>query len=179
MLKKIVVIMAHPNMEASVLNKNIKKELSEVENIVYKDLTSLYGDFKIDIEKEQDDIKDADKIVFQFPMQWYSSPAILKQYVDEVFSYGFVYEVDENGIFQALSLKGKEFQMIVTMGAQKESFEGEGRLSTKECLNAFSYTAKMLGMNECEASFFYGAAYGEYSEHEYLKMSEQLKENIL
>ena len=179
MLKKIVVIMAHPNMETSVLNKRIKTELVEVENIVYKDLTSLYGDFKIDIEKEQKDIVDADKIVFQFPMQWYSTPSILKQYIDDVFSYGFVYEVDKDGLFQALSLKGKEFQMIATLGAKEESFIGEGRLSTKECLNALSYTAKMLGMRELEPCFFYGAAYGEYSEQEYLDMSEKLKENIL
>jgi len=171
--------MAHPNMEESILNTRIKKELEGAEHIVYKDLTSLYSDFKIDIKKEQEDLSDASKIVFQFPMHWYNSPAILKQYVDEVFSYDFAYEIDRNGVFQDLALKDKEFQLLVTVGSREKSFQGEGRLSAKECLNSYSYTAKMLGMKELEPCFFYGAVYDMYTEEDFLKMSQKLKEIIL
>jgi len=178
MTNKTVIIMAHPDLDDSVLNITIKKELETNENIVYKDLMSLYGDFNIDVKKEQEDLKDAKKIVFQFPMYWYSSPALLKHYVDEVFSYDFAYKVDEKG-FQALALRHKEFQLIVTMGSREESFSGEGRLSVKECLNSHSYTAKMLGMKELKPCFFYGAIFDFYTENDFRKMKQILKENIL
>ena len=170
MSEKIVVLMAHSDIDNSILNKRIKAELEYKENIMYKDLSSLYNNFQIDVKKEQQDLEDATKIIFQFPMYWYSAPSILKRWVDEVFSYGYSYEIDENGEFQALALKGKAFQMIVTMGAREESFVGEDRLSVKECLNSYSYTAKMLGMKEQEPYLIYGAAYKKFSEDDLAKI---------
>jgi glutathione-regulated potassium-efflux system ancillary protein KefG len=179
MSSKIVVLMAHGNMDDSILNKRIKTELKDKENIIYKDLTSLYQDFKIDIKKEQNDLLTAKKIIFQFPMYWYSAPAILKRWVDEVFSYGYSYKIDEDGEFQALALKDKEFQMIVTMGAKEDSFVGKGRLSVKECLNSYSYTAKMLGMKEREPFLVYGAAYEKFTDDDLEIMISKLKQTVL
>ncbi len=179
MSNKILVIMAHPNMDESIFNTYIRKELEGAKNVMYKDLTSLYRDSKIDVKQEQKDLLEATKIVFQFPMQWYSSPSILKQYVDEVFEYDYAYNIDENGVFQALKLKEKEFQLLVTVGSRENSFTGEGRLSVKECLNAYSYTAKMLGMKEIEPCFFYGTAFDKYSEEDFNKIRDVLKTNIL
>ena len=179
MSSKIVVLMAHNNIDDSILNKMIKSELEHKDNIIYKDLTSLYKEFAIDIKKEQADLLNAKKIIFQFPMYWYSAPAILKRWVDEVFSYGYSYEIDKNGEFQALALKNKEFQMIVTMGAKEESFVGKGRLSVKECLNSYSYTAKMLGMKEKEPFLVYGAAYKIFNKDDLEVMTSKLKQSIL
>ena len=162
MSKKIVVIMAHQNLNESVLNKRIKEELQDEDNVVYKDLTSLYGDFNIDIKQEHEDLKSASKIIFQFPLYWYTIPSLLKKYVDDVFSYGFAYELND-GVFMALALKDKEFQMIVTIGAKKESYEGEGRLSVEECLNSSSYTAKLLGMKELDMFKIHGASFNEHT----------------
>jgi len=179
MLKKTMVLMAHNDIDNSILNKRIKLGLENTENIIYKDLSSLYKNFQIDIKKEQEDLQNVDKIIFQFPMYWYSAPAILKRWVDEVLTYGYSYEIDENGNFQALALKEKEFQMIITMGAKKESFVGVNRLSVKECLNSYSYTAKMLGMKELEPFLIYGSAYKTFDTNELDKIVSKLKEHIL
>jgi len=179
MSNKTVVLMAHSDIENSILNKRIKLELQHKQNILYKDLTALYKDFTIDVQKEQNDLLDAKKIIFQFPMYWYSAPSILKRWLDEVFSYGYAYEIDTNGNFQALALKDKEFQMIITMGAKEESFVGENRLSVQECLNSYSYTAKMLGMKEQEAFLIYGAAYTQFSEESLETVMTTLKQTVL
>ena len=179
MSDKIVVIMAHSNLEESIVNKRIKKELEHEENVVYKDIMSLYKNYKIDVEKEQMDIVDAKKIIFQFPMYWYSAPSILKLWVDEVFAYGFVYEMDEKGAYKTLALEGKEFQIVISMGAKEESFSGPDRLSVKECLNSYSYTAKMLGMKELEPYFFYGAMEENGIEEKLDKMAVELKAKVL
>jgi len=179
MSNKIVVLMAHSDMENSILNRRIKVELQHEKNILYKDLTALYKDFAIDIKKEQNDLLDAKKIIFQFPMYWYSAPSILKRWVDEVLSYGYSYEIDTSGEFQALALKDKEFQMIITMGAKEESFVGGDRLSVQECLNSYSYTAKILGMKELEPFLIYGAAYKKFSEDSLKTVMNRLKQTVL
>ena len=178
MNNKTLILLAHDNLDESVINQQFKESLEKEEHIVYKDLKSLYPDYKIDVQKEQEELVQYSKIVFQFPMYWYSAPSILKAWVDNVYSYGFAYEIDEAGQFQSLALKDKSFQMIVTMGAKEDAFEGNERLSVKECLNSYSYTAKMLGMNEDEAQLFYGASYGNISQEQIQKSVQQIKDNL-
>lgn len=178
MSQNVIIILGHDNMEESMVNANIKEGLKDQKNIVYKDLNALYPTGNIDVKKEQEDLENADKVVFQFPLYWYNSPAILKHWMDQVFEYGFVYDVDEKGDFRALALKDKKFQMIVSMGARKDAFEGEDRISVHECLNSFSYTAKMLGMQEQEPLFFYGAAYEKITPQKVASFIEVIKKRI-
>lgn len=178
-MNKTLVIMAHDDIENSVLNKHFKNELENEKNIIYKDLSTLYPDNKIDIKKEQEDINKASKIVFQFPMYWYSIPSALKNWIDKVFSYDFAYIIDEEGNFKAQALEGKDFQIIATMGAKLESFEGEDRLCVKDCLNSCFYTAKMLGMKELESIFIYGAAYDKISSDTLINYSQRIKKELI
>lgn len=173
-----MVVMAHEDITQSVINAHIKKTLQEQEHIVYKDLSQLYPTYNIDVQKEKEDLKHIEKIVFQFPMYWYSAPSLLKLWVDKVFEYGFAYEIDEQGQFHALALKDKKFQMIVTMGAKEESFVGEDRLSVQQCLNSFSYTAKMLQMKEEEPLFLYGAAYGKVTPEKIEQFIQDIQKSV-
>ncbi|MFJ5624710.1 NAD(P)H-dependent oxidoreductase [Peribacillus loiseleuriae] len=50
--------------------------------------------FPQDIQEEQEKLLWANFIIFQFPLWWYSVPAILKGWSDRVFASGFVYSKD-------------------------------------------------------------------------------------
>ena len=50
-----------------------------------------------DVEDEQAKLRQADAIVFQFPIWWFSFPAILKGWVDRVFAYGLAYGYKDAG----------------------------------------------------------------------------------
>ncbi len=178
-MKKILVLLAHDDLGNSLVNRRIKEELSCEENILYKDLNELYPDFNIDVKKEQEDLKNISKIVFQFPMYWYSAPALLKRWVDTVLEYGFSFIINEKGEFEALALKDKEFQTLISMGAKEESFYGEDRLSVKECLNSYFYTMKMLGTKEKESVFIYGSEYDDITEEKLQKHLQEVKEKVL
>ena len=178
-MKKTLVLLAHDDLEKSLVNKRIKEELSCEENVLYKDLNELYPDFNIDVKKEQEDLKDISKIVFQFPMYWYSAPALLKRWVDSVLEYGYSYIINEKGDFEALALKGKKFQTLVSMGAKEESFHGQDRLSVKECLNSYFYTMEMLGTKKIEPSFIYGLGYGDIEEERLQSYIQEVKEKVL
>lgn len=49
-----------------------------------------------DIAREQDKLRWADALVLQFPLWWFSMPAILKGWVERVYAFGFAYGVGEH-----------------------------------------------------------------------------------
>lgn len=74
------------------------------------------GDTSSIILKEHERIKKADVLIFVYPVWWVGMPAILKGYIDRVFSYGFAYKYSEKGIVPLL--KEKKAFVINTMGAE-------------------------------------------------------------
>lgn len=71
-----------------------------------------------DIKKNQSMITEANNLIFIYPVWWYGQPAILKGWIDRVFSSGFAYQDDENGFLPLLT--GKTATVIVTLGSQQE-----------------------------------------------------------
>ncbi len=54
------------------------------------------GTLTPDVRAEQQKLLWADTIIFQFPLWWYAMPAILKGWVDRVFTHHFAYGVGEH-----------------------------------------------------------------------------------
>jgi len=99
--------------------------------------TSSYRSFKAgtqtpDIAAEQAKIMWADTILIQFPLWWFSTPAILKGWFDRVLAAGWAYRVmDPANPKRSLrygdgSLKGKRGMLIVTTGASEASLGPRG-----------------------------------------------------
>ncbi|MFT3739436.1 MAG: NAD(P)H-dependent oxidoreductase [Breznakibacter sp.] len=74
-----------------------------------------------DIAAEQALLSRADVVTLIFPLWWASYPAIVKGYIDRVFSYGFAYKTGSNGI-EGL-LKGKKVVLFTSMGNSMEEYE--------------------------------------------------------
>ncbi len=88
------------------------------------------GQITEDIKTEQGDISWADLVVMVAPVWWHSVPAILKGYMDRVFSLGFAYKYGDKGP-EGL-LKGKTGLLVTTCGASREMAEKSGMLRTLE-----------------------------------------------
>ena len=69
---------------------------------------------------EQEKVAWCDLIILQFPLWWFSFPAILKGWVDRVFSMGKFY--DNGQIYEAGMLKGKKALMSITAGGPEKSY---------------------------------------------------------
>jgi len=50
-----------------------------------------------DIAAEQAKLEWADAVVFQFPVRWFGFPAILKGWVDRIFTFKFAYGYKNSG----------------------------------------------------------------------------------
>lgn len=77
-----------------------------------------------DVAREQARVSSADLIIFQFPMWWFSMPAILKGWVDRVLSRGFAYASGRK--YDTGLLKGKRAMLCLTTGTASSLYEPNG-----------------------------------------------------
>lgn len=74
-----------------------------------------------DVKKYQEMITWADHLTVVYPMWWGQMPAMLKGFIDRVFSYGFAFSISENGA-QAL-LKGKTASVFINTNTPTAVYE--------------------------------------------------------
>ncbi|MBP0460703.1 NAD(P)H-dependent oxidoreductase [Streptomyces montanisoli] len=90
------------------------------------------GTLTPDVRAEQEKLLWADTVVFQFPLWWYSMPAILKGWVDRVFTYHFAYGVGEHSDtrygerFGEGTLAGRRALLSVTTGGLEPHYADRG-----------------------------------------------------
>ncbi|EOP73902.1 NAD(P)H-dependent oxidoreductase [Bacillus cereus] len=78
------------------------------------------NNFSADIQAEQEKLLWADFVIFQFPLWWYSTPAILKGWFDRVFASGFIYSRDERYD------TGRKAMLSTTTGSPKHAYTPYG-----------------------------------------------------
>jgi len=153
---KTLVILTHPNIEASNINKRWKQELLQhPDEITIHELYKEYPDWSIDVVKEQKLIETYDHIVFQFPLYWYSYPSLLKRWLDDVFTHGWAYGSKGD------KLKGKKFGIAMSIGDKKENYlpTGSVTFTVDEVLIPFKASAVHVGANVLPYFAIFGASY--------------------
>ena len=79
---KALIVLAHPNIETSRVNKRWREELAQHTDIAeIHELYREYPDWQIDVEREQRLLESHELIVLQFPLYWYSYPPLLKKWL--------------------------------------------------------------------------------------------------
>ena len=104
------------NFKAS-LERNDFLELTNSDHVNYvTELKSAYEKEKLteDIRKEQEKLLWADFIILQYPLWWFSVPAILKGWFDRVLATGFAW--DFGRMYDKGLLVGKKAMLSVTTG---------------------------------------------------------------
>ncbi|MEZ3415771.1 NAD(P)H-dependent oxidoreductase [Pantoea dispersa] len=85
-----------------------------------------------DIAAEQEKLRWADTVIFQFPLWWFSMPAIMKGWFDRVYANGFAYGVGEHNDhhwgdrYGEGTLAGKRAMLVVTTGGWESHYAPRG-----------------------------------------------------
>lgn len=77
-----------------------------------------------DVQKYQELVTWADNLVFVYPIWWQQMPAMLKGFIDRVFTNGYAFEYNETGV-EGL-LKGKTAHLFINTGNTNEMLEKIG-----------------------------------------------------
>ena len=87
----------------------------------YRVLTTVVEDgYEPDQEREK--FKQADVVIYQFPVFWFHVPALLKAYVDQVYSHGVFFGPAQDGYGSGGLMTGKQVMLSTTWNAPHEAF---------------------------------------------------------
>lgn len=85
---KTLILPFHPDLEHSNTNAVLADAARSVPGVEVVDMQALYPDGRLDMMRdgavEAVRLLSADRIVLQFPVQWYSTPPLLKAWMDAV-----------------------------------------------------------------------------------------------
>ncbi|MEN8171017.1 MAG: NAD(P)H-dependent oxidoreductase [Pseudomonadota bacterium] len=150
---KALLLFAHPLPNRSRANRAMLRALDGLEGLMVRDLYELYADFHIDVGQEQRLLRQAELIIFQHPIYWYSAPAILKQWMDSVLLPGFAFGSGER------ALQDKRLMSAVSAGHSERSYTqgGYDSWTMEEFLRPFEQTARHCGMDYLSPFVLYDA----------------------
>ena len=139
---KTLIILSHPTVDESGSQQFLIHSLPEDEDITLHVLEKTYPDGLIDVEKEQALLLEHDRILFQFPFYWYSSPPLLKKWQDEVLTDHFAFGYRGN------RLHGKEFGLVLVIGLPEKDYQSGGQegFSISELTKPYQAMARKTGM---------------------------------
>ena len=153
MPRSILVLYAHPAQHRSEAHALLARVAGGVEGLTFVDLYAEYPRFEIDIDREQARLLAHDVIVFQHPVYWYSTPALLKEWQDLVLEYGWAYGPG------GAALAGKLFLCAVTAGSPAEAYGPDGyhRFPLRTLLTPLEQTATLCRMTFLPPFVLFGA----------------------
>lgn len=163
---KTLVVVTHPGIDTSVVNRRWLEELRKYpDRYTVHELHKAYPDGNIQAEKEQELIEAHGHLVLQFPIYWFSSPPLLKKWLDDVFTYGWAYGSKGD------KLRNRKTALAVTAGGTKLDFSEEGKLryGLDRILSPFETTFRYCGSDYQDFYAFYGAEYETVENADYLK----------
>lgn len=151
---KSLVIIAHPNIEESIVNKRWLKELEKEQGrfTIHK-LYEVYPDEKIDIKREQELVESHDNLILQFPIYWFNSPPLMKKWLDEVFTSGWAYGL------KGTKMANRKVALAVSVGNKEKDYGADGRYSCTldQVLLPFRLTFQYTSALYKGFTAFYGA----------------------
>jgi glutathione-regulated potassium-efflux system ancillary protein KefG len=142
MANKILILFAHPRYERSANNLLLVRQIPLIPEITFHDLYEKYPDFNIDLEKEKELLSEHQIIIWHHPFYWYSTPPLLKQWIDLVLEFGWAYGPGGD------ALEGKIIFNSITLGGPRSAYKraGYNRFTVRELLTPLEQTANLCKM---------------------------------
>jgi glutathione-regulated potassium-efflux system ancillary protein KefF len=125
----------------------------DLPSVLVRDLYGDYADYDIDVQAEQAAASNARLIVLLHPVQWYSMPALLKLWLDDVLTHGWAYGSTGH------ALRGKDLWLAATTGGAEDSYHPQGynRYFFDAFLPPYEQTATLCGMRFLPPLLLHGA----------------------
>lgn len=143
-----LLLMFHRDITKSKANAALFQAASRIEGINAINMQARYPSGQIDMftdaEADARLLLEADRIVLQFPIQWYSTPALLKAWQDAVLTrmYYIFPEVEGD------RLCGTPIMMAATFGNLASAYgrDGQNHYSVEEIFAPLKATAHRCGL---------------------------------
>jgi NAD(P)H dehydrogenase (quinone) len=112
-----------PVEHAKHYGSRVRKDIFDVQ--AEQRAASDSGTLPAEVRDELERLEQADLLILQYPMWWFSVPAILKGWVDRVLVYGRTYTSQMR--YHRGHLRGRRAMLSVTLGGPESTFAYNGR----------------------------------------------------
>lgn len=155
---RVLVQVFHPELSRSRIN-GAWAEAAREAGAEVRDLYALYPGFGIDVAREQAECEAADRIVFQHPLHWYSAPALMKKWLEDVLQFGWAYGGPDK-------LAGKEWLSAVSVGAAESEYAEQGTRgrTIEQFLYPYEAAARFCAMVHLPPFVQFGSGYADDAE---------------
>ena len=152
-MARLLVNYAHPGHRLSQVNKPLADAAARTDGITFVDLYRDYPRFEIDIDREQKNLIEHEVILFQFPFFWYSTPSLIKEWLDLVLEHGFAYGAGGD------KLTGKIMMLAITAAGPDAAYTPSGyqHFSLREFLRPLEQTASLCHMHFAPPYVLFGS----------------------
>ena len=160
---KTLIIVIHPNINESLINKRWIKELRKFpEKYTLHQLYEAYPDEKINVQAEQLLIEQHDRIIFQFPYYWFNCPSFFKKWLDEVLTHGWAY-----GSKSGYQMEGKKIALAISLGVEEYELSASGiyKYPLNELTRPFELSFEYIKADYQPPFAFYGMEYNASDSH--------------
>ena len=143
-MAEIMILLSHPDLAASRANRALAGAAARLPGVEVAHLDGLYPDGRIDGDAEVARLLAARRIVLQFPVQWYSTPPLLKAWQDLVLTRMFYINTETEGA----RLAGRPLMVAATAGNRPSAY-GPGGMNLfplEELLRPLHSTAHRCGL---------------------------------
>ena len=142
MKNRIAILLFHPLFHKSRVNRELIGAVKSLDGVTIRVMYDLYPDFYINVKAEQKVLVEHDIVVWQHPFFWYSSPSLLKEWIDIVLEHGFAYGRDGN------ALSGKRVMTALSTGGRRDIYQKSGarKYTIRQLLAPFEQTAALCNM---------------------------------
>ncbi|PZO02852.1 MAG: NAD(P)H dehydrogenase [Hyphomicrobiales bacterium] len=154
-MSQTLILLFHPDFSRSRANRALADAARARSDTEIVDVQALYPDGLIDIDCEVARLLKADSIVFQFPLQWYSTPPLLKAWQDAVLTRMFYIAAETEGA----KLASKPLLVAVTAGNVQHAYAADGAnlFPLRDLLRPLQATANRCGLAWAEPFLIYNA----------------------
>lgn len=152
-MPRILVLFAHPALEKSRVHRTLLAHMPALPHLTLHDLYEEYADFDIDVSREQELLAAHDIIVMQHPFYWYSTPPLLKQWLDLVLEHGWAYGREGR------ALVGKTVVNALSAGGGEMAYQhgGHNRFTVRELLAPIEQTVRLCRMRYLPPYVIFGS----------------------
>lgn len=154
-MTQTLILLFHPDIANSRANAALANAAACLPGVEVADLHALYPDGVIDDDAEVARLLAADRIVLQFPLQWYSTPPLLKAWQDLILTRMFYIDYEAEG----RRLEGRPIMVAVTAGNTAQAYEPGGRnlYPLTDLLRPLEVTANRCGLPWAEPFILFEA----------------------
>jgi glutathione-regulated potassium-efflux system ancillary protein KefF len=149
----VVLVYAHPHPDRSVAGQRLVQAARQLDGVAVHSLYDRYPDFEIDVSAERAALTAARLVVWQHPLYWYSAPALLKLWFEQVLGVGWAYGTG------GTALAGKHCLWATTTGALEAAYSAQGEHGHPFAAfePVMKQTARFCGMQWLEPIVVHGA----------------------